>query len=114
MPQFHHKTIKKFDLDGQIHDECAVPRLKNEYVRLLCMQMKSEGYVPRIDIDPDFTVDYVEEKEIFKFKLSVYGVYVGKRSSEWIAGIDGYKAIYTQQSKSSESSQDQESTLRQS
>jgi len=112
--QFHHKTVKKFNLDGQIHDESAVPRLKNEYIRLLSLQMKSEGYVQRIDIDPDFTVEYIEEKEIFNFKLSVYGVYVGKRNSEWIAGIDGFKAISTQQNKSSESSQDQESTLKKS
>ena len=114
MSQFHHKAIKRFSLNGQIHDESAVPRLKNEYVRLLSLQMKAEGYAPRFDIDPDFTVEYVEEKEIFNFVLSVYGIYVGKKSSEWIIGVDGYKPIRTQQSKSNESSQDQESTLKKS
>lgn len=107
MRQFHHKPIKKFPLEGQIHDESLVPRLKIEYIRLIVLQMKSMGYVPRFDIEPDFTIEYIENKEIFTFKLSVYGIYVGRRNSEWIVGIDGTKAIHTQKNKSKEYSQEQ-------
>jgi hypothetical protein len=64
--------------------------------------MRTKGYVPRFDIDPDFTVQYNEKKQIFEFELTVYGIYVGKRKSEWIAGIDEHRAISIQKSKSEE------------
>jgi hypothetical protein len=75
--------------------------------------MKLSGYAPRLDIEPDFTIDYNERKRSFIFELTLYGIYVGKRKSEWISGIDGTKAIYIQKSKSKESLQDQESRLNQ-
>jgi hypothetical protein len=103
MQNFHHKTIKRFSLDGVIQDESALGRLKNEYARLLVSEMRICGYVPRIDIDPDFTVDYNEDKQYFEFKISIHGVYAGKRKSKWILGIDVNKPIYIQKSKSKES-----------
>jgi hypothetical protein len=107
MSNFHHKTIKRFSLDGIIHDESALGRLKGEYTRLLVSEMRLCGYVPRIDIDPDFTIDYNEKKQYFEFEISVHGVYAGKRKSEWIAGIDVNKPIYIQKSKLKEFSQEQ-------
>jgi len=103
---YHHKPIRRFYLDGIIHDDSMIGRLKEEYVRLLISQMKLSGYVPRIDLDPDFTIGYNELKNFFEFKLSVQAVYAGKRKSEWIAGIDGTNPIFIPQSKSSESLQD--------
>jgi hypothetical protein len=102
MANFHHKPIKKFNLDGVIHDDSAIWRLKGEYVRLLLSEMKIAGYVPRFDIDPDFTIDYNERKRCFEFELSIYGVYAGKRQAEWIIGVDVNNPIFIQQSKSSE------------
>ena len=48
-----HKRIKRFNLDGQIHDDRFIPRMKQEYIRLLSDAMKDEGYVVRLDIEPD-------------------------------------------------------------
>jgi hypothetical protein len=102
--KIHHRAIKKFNIDGIIHDDKLLVRLKNEYVRLLTTQMKLKGYVPRYDIDMDFTLDYNENKQYFEFELTLYGVYVGKRKAEWIQGIDGQKVIYTPTNKLNESS----------
>ena len=107
METFHHKPIKRFILDGNIYDDAAILRLKTEYIRLLVSEMKISGYVPRFDIDPDFTIVYNEKAEIFEFKLSIYGIYIGKKKTEWIIGLDGTKVIYTQKSKSKEFLQDQ-------
>lgn len=68
--------------------------------------MRLSGYVPRLDIDIDFTIDYNENKKYFEFEISIHGVYTGRRQSEWIEGIDGSKAIYTVKSKLEEFSQD--------
>lgn len=105
---YHHKPLKKFYLNGIIQDEALLGRLKIEYVRLLVSEMRLSGYVPRIDLDPDFTLLYNDSKDFFEFELSVHGVYAGKRKSEWIAGIDGTNPVLIQPNKSSESSLDQE------
>jgi hypothetical protein len=107
MDNLHHKPIKRFALDGNIYDDSAILRLKTEYIRLLVSEMKISGYVPRFDIDPDFTMRYNEKAEIFEFKLSIYGIYIGKKKTEWIVGLDGTKVISIQKSKLSEFSQEQ-------
>jgi hypothetical protein len=107
MENYHHKSIKRFKLDGMIHDEAIIGRLKIEYIRLLVSEMRLAGYVPRLDIDPDFTIQYIEDKEYFEFTLSVHGIYIGRKKSEWVAGVDGTTVIYTQQSRLNEFSQEQ-------
>jgi hypothetical protein len=113
MDYLHHKPIKQFTLDGNIHDDSAIGRLKIEYIKTIELQMRLTGYVPRLDVNPDFTIEYNEEKEIFTFNLSMYGTYVGKRKSEWISGIDGTVIVPILKSKSKRSYQDQESQLNQ-
>jgi hypothetical protein len=104
---YHHRPIKKFYLDGIIHDESSLARLKDEYIRLLDSEMRLSGYVPRLDIIPDFTLDYNHSKQYFEFQLTVHGTYIGRKQSEWIAGIDVSTPIYTQKSKSKESLREQ-------
>lgn len=109
MDSVHHKPIKRFSIDGTIHDDSALPRLREEYQRLLVTEMRLSGYVPRLDINTDFTLQYNEQHNYFEFKISSYGVYVGKKQSEWISGIDETKIIFTEKTKSRESLQAQES-----
>lgn len=107
MESLHHKPIKRFDLEGDIYDDASIYRLKTEYVRLVTAGMRVAGYVPRLDIDPDFTIEYNIQANIFKFNLSIYGTYVGKKRSEWILGIDGTRVISIHQNRSSELSRGQ-------
>jgi hypothetical protein len=113
MANIHHKPIRRFFLDGNINDDAKIARLKIEYIRLLVSEMRLSGYVPRIDIEPDFTIEYNEKTESFTFNLSIYGIHVGKKQSECIQGIDGTVAVPTRQSKSKEFLQEQESQLNQ-
>lgn len=107
MNNFIHKSIKRFYLDGQIFDDSFIPRLREEYIRILETQMKLQGYAPRLDIEPDFTIEYTGK--YYDFKLSIYGAFVGKRNAECIIGIDKNKPIYILQNRSDEPSSDQES-----
>jgi hypothetical protein len=109
MDNLHHKRIKGFTLDGTIQSDSAIGRLKEQYIKLLQTEMRLAGYVPRLDIDPDFTISYNIEKEYYEFFLTIYGTYTGKKKSQWIEGIDGTLLIPTQQNKLNESSLDQES-----
>jgi hypothetical protein len=106
MEIYQHKPIKRFGLDGVINDDSAIYRLQQEYIRLLVSEMRLSGYAPRFDINPQFTLSYNEKKNYFEFKLSIYGIYIGRKKTEWILGIDGNKPIYTQQVRSKEYSQD--------
>jgi hypothetical protein len=107
MLNLHHRPIKRFGLNGNIHDDSAFIRLKAEYIRLLITEMRLSGYAPRFDINPDFTLKYNEQGQYFEFELSVYGVYVGKKKSEWISGVDETRPIFTQPNKLEESLKEQ-------
>ena len=113
MADLHHRPIKRFYFNGEIHDDSAIGRLRVEYTRLLQQQMRESGYAVRLDIDPDFTIKYNKKTETFTFKISIYGTYVGKKKIECVVGIDGTTVIYTQPNKLKESSQAQASILNQ-
>jgi hypothetical protein len=99
MNKIYHKPIKRFHLDGKIHDDADLVRLKMEYVKLVLDQMRMSGYVPKFDIDTDFTIEYNHKKEYFEFELSIYAVFVGKKKSKWILGIHGNQVIHSHQNK---------------
>ena len=103
MENIYHKPIKRFGLDGVIRDDADLVRLKIEYLKLILLQMRLSGYVPKFDIDTDFTLGYNYEKNCYEFELSIYGVYVGKKKSKWILGINKNQVLYYQQSKLKES-----------
>lgn len=100
-----HKRIKRFFIEGEIHDDAAIPRLRENYANILNTQMRLEGYAPRIDIDQDFSISYTGHS--YNFILSIYGSYIGKKSAECIEAIDHNKPIYTPKAKSEKSLKDQ-------
>jgi hypothetical protein len=105
----HHKTIKSFKLEGIIKDDASIGRLKIEYIRLLTIQMREDGFVTRLDMDPDFTIYYNSDKEYFEFILTIYGTYLGRKKSKCVEGMDGTLAVPIHKSKLKESLQAQES-----
>ena len=102
MENLHHKSIKAFNLEGVIKDDAAIGRLKIEYVRLSTIQMREEGFVPRLDMDPDFTIYYNSDKDYYEFTLTTYGTYLGRKKSKCIEGMDGTLAVPIHKSKSKE------------
>lgn len=96
--------IKRFDLDGVILNDADIWRLKKEYVILLGIQMRSCGYVPRLDMATEFALQYNSKNDSYGFKLAVYGVFVGERDCEWIFAIDQEGPIPIPQSRSKKSS----------
>lgn len=81
-------------MKGTYYDEANTDRLKDEYIMLLYRQMRDNGYAPRVDINPDFTLEYNEKQNEWHFKLSVYGVFVGKKKAREISSIYGYRPTY--------------------
>lgn len=103
---FHHKQIKGFSIEGVILDDFAIPRIKDEYIRLLRSQMRISSYVPRIDINPDITIEYNKKKNNFKIKITVYGVKLQEEQLKCIEAINECRPIYIRENKYSESLMD--------
>ena len=102
---FHHKSIRKFSIEVEFLDDSLIARLKDEYTRLLVSQMRIANHVPRIDIEPDVTIKYNNKRKIFTFKITIYGVNVGRENIECIKAVDKTVPIYIQKSKLKELSQ---------
>lgn len=99
MENVNLETLRSFSLSGVISDDSVIWQRKTDYLELLDIQMRNLGYVSRLDIAPDFILEYDRKKQSYIFSLSSYGVYVGERESEWIFGIDEEGPIPIPQSR---------------
>lgn len=100
-----HDDIKRFHMEGTIDDRNLIAS-KERHVRFMETEMRDEGFVPALDLEPQLTLDYDPESETFAFRLSVWGIYVGEKLA-WLAdGMMGGKMIMksTPPTKSKESS----------
>lgn len=104
-----HDEIIRYSLEGQISDNNLVTN-KERLIFFLEEEMRAQGVVPTLDMDPQFTLDYSPDEEVFNFELSVYGSYVGSEQACETAGMMTGQMIkkYTHQAKSRESSGAQE------
>ena len=59
------------------------------YERTLLQQMRDRGYVPILDLEPQFSIKYNEKKDTYSFNLEMFGVYVGKKKAQEIEGFSG-------------------------
>jgi hypothetical protein len=88
-----NKKLKSFGMQGKIHDDAAIPRLRIEYQRLIESDMREQGYVPILDLDIQFSLLYDEPNNLYEFDIVVYGVYVGKKKSHLYEGFSGQSLI---------------------
>ena len=100
-----HDDIKRFHIEG-ITDDRNVIAQKERMVRFLEDGMRTEGFIPVFDLEPQLTLDYDPETEQFAFLLSVWGSPVEKEIVWRAAGMMGGKMIMksTPPIKSKESS----------
>lgn len=89
-----HRPIHKFSFGGQLKDDAALPRLKNEYERLLIQAMRDGGCVPVLDLDTLWSTSYNGETETYEFEISMYGIYVGKVKAFTIEGMSGQGKLH--------------------
>lgn len=81
------RNIKRFQLDVQVKDSGVLMEKEHDYVRIIQDNMRSEGYVPVLDLGVWRTVDYDEKGDTFSYTLTIQGVFVGKRKAWEIEGL---------------------------
>jgi hypothetical protein len=87
------RNIKSFYINGTINSDSDMVRLKEMYLKLLTDEMRSNGYVPVLDLDPQWSVKYNHQKDNYAFQLEVYGVYLGKKKAQEVEGFSGQNFI---------------------
>jgi hypothetical protein len=86
-----HRKIREFHIDGLIEDDSAIPKIRERYENILIDIIRSKGYVPHLDIEPAFSLEYDQEK--YKFLLTIYGVYVGRSKAQCYLAVSGNNLI---------------------
>lgn len=95
-----HKKIKEFHIDGMIEDDSVIPKIRERYEIILIDMMRSQGYVPHLDIEPAFSLEYKDSK--YNFLLTIYGVFIGKAKAKCYLAVSGNNLIpmeYSQRDK---------------
>jgi hypothetical protein len=86
-----HKRIKDFHIDGMIEDDADIPQIRERYETILVDMMRTQGYVPHLDVEPAFSLEYKEER--YAFLLTIYGVFVGRKKSRCYIAVSGNNLI---------------------
>jgi hypothetical protein len=86
-----HKRLHKFTLKGKIFDEKYIPRLKDQYVDIVVEYMGYKGYIPQLDLNPTFTVQF--NKTDFDFQLTIHGVFIGRAKARCYQAAYGTQLI---------------------
>lgn len=87
------RKIKNFYVNGVIRSDSDIIRLRAMHEKLLIDEMRTSGYVPVLDIDPQFSIKYNQEKDNYSFHLEIHGVYLGKRKAWEFEGFSGQDFI---------------------
>ena len=88
-----NRKIKSFYVNGTIRSDSDIIRLRAMHEKLLIDEMRTNGYVPILDIDPQFSIKYNHTKDNYSFHLEIHGVYLGKRKSWEFEGFSGQDFI---------------------
>lgn len=86
-----HKKIKEFHIDGIIEDDSVIPQIRERYEHILIDIMRSNGYVPHLDVEPAFSLEYKEDG--YTFLLTIYGVYVGRSKAQCYLAVSNNNLI---------------------
>lgn len=88
-----NRKIKQFGFSGVIADDSAIPRMREQYRKMIEDGMREDGYVPVLDLDPIFNISYNEDKNTYDFSMYIHGVFVGKKKSKEYHGYSGQRLI---------------------
>lgn len=88
-----HDDIKTFTLEGELADSNLVQE-KDRLVEFLEGQIRDLGSVPVLDLEPQFTLEYLPKSETYEFTLTIYGVPIEGEDDAWsLAGMMNGKII---------------------
>ena len=86
-----HKRIKRFQIEVEFNDDSQIISLRPQYENLLIQDMRGKGYVRVLDIDPAFSIEFTGAT--WRFLMTLYGIYTGRRKAWQSEGITQGKLV---------------------
>jgi hypothetical protein len=86
-----HKKIIRRKMEGIINEDKDIPRIREYFTHLLLTGMREEGFVPVLDISPEFSTYYNEGH--YMFLLTIQSVKIGKKKSKDWEGISNGRLL---------------------
>lgn len=74
------RKIREFSLTGTFVSD-AKYNARHKFENIIEDQLREAGSVPVMDRNTLWTIHWNEDKDIYDFELTMYGVYVGKRKA---------------------------------
>jgi hypothetical protein len=74
------------------YTETKLIQTRQELTTAMIVEMKDEGFVPLLDVNPVWTTDY-QGGEIYQFVFVMQGVFVGKEKAWQTLGVSDGKLI---------------------
>jgi hypothetical protein len=93
MTTTQNRKIKTFYLEGELLDDSVIISTKDIAERTIKTDMRDKGYVPVLDIDPIWSVEYNAITDQWFFEISMHGFYAGKRKAWQYQGWSQGKMI---------------------
>ena len=87
-----HKKIRTRQQSGVINDDSDFLRTRETIEHLMLEEMREEGHIPILDLGPSFSTELVGEH--YRFLITFYSVYVGRKKSWTYLGIDTDGKMY--------------------
>jgi hypothetical protein len=87
------RKIHNFNITGVIGDDSKIIQSREMYEKTIVQQMRDKGYVPVLDMAPQFNTSYIEKKNQYGFSLTMFAVYVGRSKSQQYEGFSGQDFI---------------------
>jgi len=76
-------------MQGEIGDDAALPRMREQFEAFVRADMREQGYAPVLELGPFWSTTYVEAKDKYEFVVTIHGYKVGKEVACQLEGITG-------------------------
>jgi len=86
-----HQIIRRFQVEGEVDSDSYFIQTQETCKKTLVSQMKDEGWIPLLDLDPVWR-STLSEKGTYTFDYTMHGIYIGEDSWQY-DGMLGTKLI---------------------
>lgn len=76
-----HERVRAFSNEGIIKDDANFAKHKDQMRILLEDRMREEGVIPDLDKGLHWSTVYVQSERHYKFKITMFGVFVGREKA---------------------------------
>lgn len=79
----YDQVIRRFSIEGKV-GAGKIGGVRVTYAHQVRVQMELEGFLPLLDLEPSWWVEYLPEEDAYKVRYADQGIYYGKEDiSSW-------------------------------